>query len=333
MGKDPIRLLLSSDAARYLRLRIGEVLGSARWTHVLPDAAGVAGVAGVDCDAAFVSRDVTGLSTKNAIAPATQVFYDALLGARSLQWVHAHSAGADRPVYVALRARGVLVTTSSGANAAVVAHGALAGILALARRLPLLFDAQREHRWTPLLSTGLPRDLDAQSAVIVGWGPIGQRIGALLQALGLRVAVARHSSQPAGPGIATVPYAQLPTLLPRADWLVLCCPLSDETRQLVDGAVLSRLPPSAHVVNVARGEVVDEAALIAALAGGALAGAYLDVFAREPLPPDSPLWDLPNVIVTPHSAGFSDGNEARVAKMFLDHLARWARGERPGVRP
>ena len=317
----PLRLLLSPAAARTLSVQVGDAIGGAAWIHVAP------GDMGADFDVAFVSRDVTGLSTKHEVQSATQVFYDALLAALSLQWVHVHSAGADRPVYVALRERGVQVTTSSGANAPVVAISALAGILALARRLPLLLEAQRERRWAPLFASGVPRDLQGQSAVVVGWGPIGQRIGALLQALGVRIAVARQSPVPAGADIPTVQYGQLRQLLPQADWLVLCCPLSSETRHLVDGAALARLRRGAHVVNVARGDVVDEDALIAALSSGALAGAHLDVFAHEPLPATSALWELPNVIVTPHSAGFSDGNEERVARMFLNNLARWACGE------
>ena len=319
MTQAPVRLLLSPTAASRLGVQITDTLGSMQWIHVRPDDTHA------DFDAAFVSRDVTGLSTKHDVKLATQAFYDALLAAPSLRWVHVHSAGADRPVYVALHERGVLVTTSPGANASVVAHSALAGILALVRRLPLLIAAQREHRWTPLYAEGLPRDLDGQTAVVVGWGSIGQRIGTLLRAVGLRVAVARHSAEPAGPGITTVRYAQLHELLPDADWLVLCCPLSDATRNLVDGATLSRLPPTAHIVNVSRGDVVDEDALIAALAGGKLAGAYLDVFAYEPLVAESPLWDFPNVIITPHCAGLSDGNEARVAQRFLEKLGRWAR--------
>ena len=317
----PLRLLLSSAAARDLSAQVSEALGGASWIHVAP------GDTGAGFDVVFVSRDVTGLSTKHEVQPATQVFYDALLAAPSLQWVHVHSAGADRPVYVALRESSVQVTTSSGANAPVVASSALTGILALARHLPLLLDAQRERRWAPLFASEVPRDLEGQSAVVVGWGPIGRRIGALLQALGLRVAVARQSSVPAGADIPTVQYRQLQQLLPQADWLVLCCPLSAETRQLVDASTLARLPRGAHVVNVARGDVVDEDALIAALSSGAIAGAYLDVFAHEPLPSHSALWALPNVIVTPHGAGFSDGNQERVARMFLDNLGRWARGE------
>jgi phosphoglycerate dehydrogenase-like enzyme len=120
-----------------------------------------------------------------------------------------------------------------------------------------------------------------------------------------------------------VRFEDIHTVLPRADWLLLACPLTDRTRGLVDAAALALLPPGARLVNVSRGEVVDEPALVDALRSGTLSGAYLDVFAHEPLPPDSPLWDMPHVIVTPHTAGHSDGNEARVAALFLDNLKRW----------
>jgi phosphoglycerate dehydrogenase-like enzyme len=276
---------------------------------------------------AFVSREVTGLSTKHELQPATRAFYAALEGAPSLRWVHVHSAGADRPVYVRLREKGVQVTTSSGANAAVVAQSALAGLLALARHLPQLWEAQRQARWAPLIATGLPRDLEGQHAVLLGWGPIGQQIGRLLQAFGLRVTVVRQQDRPAGDGFAVVPFERMSAVLPGADWLLLACPLTERTRGLIDARTLALLPPHASLVNVARGEIVDQDALVAALRGGRLGGAFLDVFAHEPLPADSPLWHLPNVIATPHSAGFSDGNAARVERMFLDNLRRWCAGE------
>jgi phosphoglycerate dehydrogenase-like enzyme len=115
--------------------------------------------------------------------------------------------------------------------------------------------------------------------------------------------------------------------LPRADWLILACPLTEETRGLVDAELLARLPKTARLINIGRGEVVDEPALIEALQSGSLAGAYLDVFAKEPLPPDSPLWDLPNVVITPKNATASKGNEKRYADMFVDNFGRWSRGE------
>jgi len=326
--RQPLRILVSPQAARQLDSRIAAVTGATGHELVTPDAAG----ADTGAEVAFVSRDVTGLSTKHRVLPETQRFYDAMLASPGLRWVHIHSAGADRPIFGMLRERGVLVTTSSGANAGVVAQTALAGVLALARRFPQLMAAQRAHRWEPLIGTGLPADLEGQTATIVGWGAIGQTLGRLLAALGLKLVVVRQSAQAVADNAEVVAYADFHRVLPRTDWLILACPLTPVTRSLVDARALALLPPSAHLVNVARGEVVDETALVDALQDGRLAGAYLDVFAHEPLPPDSPLWDMANVIATPHSAGFSDGNEERVARMFLDNLARWMRGE-PLLRP
>lgn len=315
----PLRILMTPQAAAQTAPGLPAALGDR--LHVLVNP-------GDDADVAFVSRDVTGLSTKHEVLPHTQAFHDAMRRAPSLRWVHAHSAGADRPVYGELRARGVEVTTSSGANAGVVVQTALAGVLMLARQFPQLLAAQRARTWSPLMGSGLPRDLAGQTAVIVGWGPIGQGLGALLAALGLRVVSVRGSeAAAAAPAHESVSYEQLHTVLPRTDWLLLACPLSDRTRGLIDAAALARMPAGARLVNVSRGEVVDEPALIDALRSGALAGAYLDVFAHEPLPADSPLWSLPSVIVTPHSAGHSDGNEARVAAIFLDNLRRWVRNQ------
>ena len=124
-----------------------------------------------------------------------------------------------------------------------------------------------------------------------------------------------------------VGFDAIDQVLPQADWLILACPLTDTTRGLIDRHALALLPPGAHLINVARGEVVNEPDLIAALQSRQLAGAFLDVFAHEPLPAASPLWDLPNVIVTPHTAGHSDGHFERVAQAFVDNLVRWVAGE------
>lgn len=316
-----LRILLSDAALQALGARLSQVLG--QWPHVFVKPL----QGGGDADIAFISRDVTGLSTKHRVLPDTHVFYEAMRNAPGLRWVHMHSAGADRPIYQDLMARGVQVSTSSGANAQVVAQTALAGLLALARGFPQLMAAQRAHVWAPLIASGLPRDLAGQTALVIGWGAIGQQLGALLLAFGLRVLVLRRSGAPAGAGLETLNFDGLDAVLPQADWLLLACPLTKQTRSLVDARALARLPAGAHLINVARGEVVDEAALVAALQSGRLAGAYLDVFSHEPLPAMSPLWDLPNVIVTPHSAGFSDGNAQRVETMFLDNLARWLAGQ------
>ncbi len=313
----PLRILLSPAGLSQAAAGIAASLGGAAWVPVEP---------GGDADLAFVSRDVTGLSTKHKVLPDTRRFYDGMLNAPSLRWVHVHSAGADRPIFIELGGRGVAVTTSSGANSSIVAQSALAGILALARGFPQLHAAQRERRWAPLVAGGLPRDLAGQTAMIVGWGPIGQTLGSFLRLLGLRLKVVRSADAAADADTETVAFEAIHRLLPRVDWLVLACPLTARTRGLIDGTALSLLPAGAHLVNVARGEVVDEGALIEALQSGRLAGAYLDVFANEPLPETSPLWSAHNVIVTPHSAGHSDGNEKRVLAIFLDNLQRWQRG-------
>ena len=133
-------------------------------------------------------------------------------------------------------------------------------------------------------------------------------------------------SMPDATNVAMVSFGDWQQVLPQTDWLILACPLTPKTRQLVSSQALALLPPGAHVVNVARGEVVDEGALVAALQSGHLGGAFLDVFAHEPLPHDSPLWTLPQVMVTPHAAGHSDGNEARVGQIFVDNLRCWTEG-------
>ena len=278
-------------------------------------------------NAAFISRDITGLSTKHVTQQPLLDCHAALRRSPALAWVHTHSAGADRPIYAELRARCVTVTTSSGANAQVVAHTALAGLLALARRFPALMQAQRERRWAPLQAGPAPRDLAGQTAVLVGWGPIARALQPLLALLGMTVVVVRRGAEPAGPGIESVSFEHLQQVLPRADALLLACPLNAQTRGLIDAAALRAMPPASCLINVSRGEVVVQDALIAALQAGHLGGAFLDVVEHEPLPADSPLWTLPGVIVTPHSAGFSDSHAPRVLALFCDNLRRWLHGE------
>ncbi|MDW5442421.1 D-2-hydroxyacid dehydrogenase [Polaromonas sp. SM01] len=323
----PLRILLSPQTRQALAPAIAGVLGSRAFELVTADQVAESAQAGVDL--AFISRDVTGLSTKHELTAGLLAFYAVLRRSEALQWVHIHSAGADRPIYPELRARGVYVCTSSGANAEVVAQTALAGLLALARRFPQLMAAQQARTWAPLVGGAqAPRDLAGQTVVLVGWGPIGQRLGAFLRLLGLKLVVVRqHPPQAAEDGVEMVSFAALPSVLPRADWLLLACPLTAQTRGLVDREALAALPAGACLINVARGEVVVEPALIEALRDGRLGGAYLDVFEHEPLGSDSPLWGLANVIVTPHSAGHSDGNHRRVCELFLANLARWQAGQ------
>jgi phosphoglycerate dehydrogenase-like enzyme len=168
-----------------------------------------------------------------------------------------------------------------------------------------------------------------KTAVVVGAGRIGSRIARLCKALGMRVvAVRRDAGRGAEAADAVLGFRDLAAALPEADFLVLACPLTDETRGLVGAAALAALKPTARLINVARGAVVDEAALVAALRDGRIAGAALDVFAEEPLPAASPLWEMPQVLVTPHTAGETHRYEDNVLDMMMENIGRIWRGER-----
>jgi lactate dehydrogenase-like 2-hydroxyacid dehydrogenase len=264
-----IRILLSAVAIEKWTPRIKSVLGD--HPYRLIEAESVPEGVASDATIAFLTRDVTGTSTKRVLQPTTLRFHNTLREASDLRWVHNHSSGADRPVFLELRARGVEVTTSSGANADIVAQSVLAGMLAQSRQFPRLMQAQREHKWMPHHVTGVPRDLAGQTVTLVGWGPIARKLAAVLQLLGLHVQVVRSSAAPAGPNIPTCSFENLSSMLPTTDWLVLACPLSDRTAGLVGAQALGSLPCGAHLVNVARGEIVDEQAVINALGNGQLA--------------------------------------------------------------
>ena len=277
-------------------------------------------LADADCarvEAAFFSGDV--------FPGGSRQFFSAVRKAPKLKWLHAFNVGTDHPIYAELLERGVRVTTSAGTTAEPIAQTAVMGLLALARGFPRWLVAQRSRQWNPERKL-LPPDLKDQTAVIVGLGKIGTEIARLARALGLTVVGIRRGPRRPEDRVEVAPPAALRGLLPRCDWLVLACPLTPETRGMIDAAAIAALPKGARIINVARGEIIDEAALVDALRSGQLAGACLDVFQAEPLAPESPLWDLPNVLVTPHNAGAARGTELRVLEMFLDNLGRWQRG-------
>lgn len=326
--KTPLRILVSNASLQSLASLLGDV---PELSVELLDADQQ--LPGVEFDIALISRDVTATSTKQKTIPSTQKYYDLLLGSNQVKWVHIHSAGADRPIYLDLMSRGVKVTGSSGVNAPVVTQNAIAGILMLARRFPQMMRAQAERKWDSLINYPLPLDLAGQTALILGRGPIGKGIAEVLKILGVKTIMigfdlllkeqSNHSSIQEG----TRHISELSQVLPLAQWLVIACPLSQETKGLIDRENLNLLPAGAHVINIARGEIPVEVDLIEALESGKLAGAYLDVFAAEPLDENSPLWSMNNVIVTPHSAGHSAGNEQRVLALFIENLRRYALGE------
>jgi phosphoglycerate dehydrogenase-like enzyme len=172
--------------------------------------------------------------------------------------------------------------------------------------------AQRERRWERFAGT----DLEGRTVAVVGYGKVGREVGRMAEALGMTVL-----------GVGRANVGELPALLPRADYLVLAAPHTAETEGMIGAEELDALPRGAVLINVGRGALVDEAALVTALVSGHLGGAYLDVFETEPLPPESPLWAMPNVLVCPHSGSTSDRENARLTDLFCENLRRWQAGE------
>ncbi|QLP96235.1 MAG: D-2-hydroxyacid dehydrogenase [Rhodoblastus sp.] len=256
---------------------------------------------------------------------------DWLAAAGRLRFVQSISAGVDQFDREAFREAGVRLASAQGANAVAVAQHALALILALSRRLHEARDLQAKAEWIGMAKSPAARqdEVAGKTALIVGFGAIGARLGDYARALGMRViAVKRDVARLGGAADEIVAVEQLNEALPRADYVVLACPLTARTRGLIDAAALAAMKPGAALINVARGAVVDEAALIAALQEGRLARAALDCFAAEPLPPDSPLWAMRNVIVTQHVGGETRAYEDNVVDILLDNLSRLARGDR-----
>jgi len=257
-----------------------------------------------------------------------------LLGAArrapNFQWLHVSSVGTDDPIYPELIEKGIFVSNSPGSNSEPIAVTTLGVLLSLARRLPWYAEAQQAHEWRQAMRDEQPKDLRGQVVTIVGLGTIGGYLARFLRPLGVHIIGVRRTPAGVEDGVDEwVSPDRLAEVLPRTQWLILAAPLTSQTRGMIDAQALALLPPGAHVMNVGRGAVMDADAFAAAIRSGHLAGGYLDVFAQEPLPSDSPLWDLPNVILTPHDSAVSQGNAPRADAMFLEELERWQRGEQP----
>ena len=252
----------------------------------------------------------------------------AFAAAPRLRWVHSPAAGVGSMLFPAMRQSDVVLSNSRGMNATAVAEHALMLMLAAARRLPEAVRAQAERRWIADDLSGLP-SLRGRTLLIVGLGAIGGELAGMAAGLGMRVMATTRDRRDAVPGGAAEVYepAALERLLPRADIVVLTVPLTADTRGMIGAAELALMRPSARLINVARGKLVDEQALIDALERGVIAGAALDVMAHEPLPPSSPLWTMPNVIITPHVAGFREDYWEAATELFAASLRRYLDGE------
>lgn len=236
-----------------------------------------------------------------------------------LRWFHSFSAGVDNPAFRALLERGVLLTNSSGASSPSIAQYVLAMMLRAVKPLDAWSEAQRERRWQAVPAG----ELTGRTAGIVGVGHIGAEVARLAKACGMRTIGCRRSARRPRFVDELLPPERLRDLLARADFVVLALPLSAQTAGLIGARELSAMQPHAWLINVSRGQVIDEAALVRALETRSIAGACLDVFHQEPLPAGHALWSLPNVVITPHNSGFSPLNVERATEIFLDNLARF----------
>jgi phosphoglycerate dehydrogenase-like enzyme len=240
--------------------------------------------------------------------------------AGALRWIHVPAAGVDSLLFDELIESDVVVTNARGVFDRPIAEFVLAAILARAKGLHASHDLQRERSWRHRES----ETIAGTNALVVGTGAIGREIARLLAAVDMLVRGAGRTARSTDPDFGTVVAStQLAAHVGWADHVVLAVPLTDQTRGLVDGAVLAAMKPSAHLVNVARGSVVDEQALIDALSSGRLAAASLDVFVHEPLPANHPLWSTPGVVITPHMAGDARGWVDTLAAQFVDNALRW----------
>jgi len=316
-GAGPLDILVAifSDTAAWTipAVRVDELrrrFPDARFLHAESEAAMVRLMPTVEV--AFTSR-------------LTERAFDA---APALRWVHSPAAGVGSMLFPAMKASRVVLSNSRGMNAVAVAEHALMLMLAALRRMPEALRAQSERRWIANDLSGLP-SLRGRSLLIAGLGAIGCELARMASGLGMRViGTRREIGEPLPEGVAEAydPSA-LPALLPAADVVVVAAPLTAETRGMIGAAELALMKSSAWLVNVARGKLVDERSLILALERRAIAGAALDVFEHEPLPVTSPLWSMPNVIVTPHVAGFREDYWEAATDLFAANLRRYLAGE------
>lgn len=257
---------------------------------------------------------------------------DQFVVARKLRWIHAPTAAVHQFMFAELVASDVVLTNSTEVHGPVVAEHVIALMFALAKKLPWALAFQQKHVWAQeaIWSAGAhPRELAGATLGLIGIGSIGRRVAQMAHALKMRViAVREHTEKGCPPGVERVfAPAALNEMLSESDFVVMAAPLIDATQELMNAARLVIMKPDAYLINVGRGAQVDEAALADALRTRRIAGAALDVFEHEPLPADSPLWDLDNLLITPHTAGLTEKLWHRHYEHFSGNLKRYLRRE------
>jgi len=251
--------------------------------------------------------------------------------AAALRWIHSPAAGVGGMLFPEMVASPILITNSRGMSADTIGEHVVAVTLALFRRLPLAVRRQLQHEWAMDEIAAVPgnRTIAGSQVLIVGLGAIGTAAGARLAGLGAEVSAIRRTVSAGAPDWVHQLGSpdQLRALLPRADVVAICAPETTGTQRFIAAAELAAMRRDAILVNVSRGKLVDERALVEALQTGAIAGAALDVFEHEPLAHDSPLWDLPNVLITPHTSGFRLDHWDAATTLFAENLRRFDGGQ------
>ena len=279
---------------------------------------------------ARAEADVAPLIGSADIAFLAEISPPQLEAAQALRWVHSPAAGIGGMLFQAMRDSPVVVSNSRGMSGDAIAEHVLALTLALFRKLPLAFRSQAARRWVDDEFFAQPnRTIAGASALIVGLGGIGAAAARRFSALGASVtAIRRNADRPIPEGVTEVATPdRLLDLLPRADVVVIAAPQTASTRRMIGAPQLQAMRRDAVLINVSRGKLVDEAALATALASNLIGGAGLDVFEHEPLDPGSPLWALPNVIITPHISGFRADHWDAATDLFAENLRRFDAGE------
>jgi len=248
---------------------------------------------------------------------------------KKLRWLHLGVAGVEKSLHSALVSSEVIVTNARGIHSDVMSEYVLAAILSCANRFDLAAAAKPPKEWRQKEIVRHRHSVVGKTVGIIGAGAIGSAAARLCRVCGMKAIGIRRSPKKGAPEGFEKIYGidDLPQLLAESDYVVLAAPLTSETQGLLGAAQFAMMKPSAFFINIARGAMVDEAALIAALREKKIAGAVLDVFAEEPLPAKSPLWTLENVFITPHISGNFEQYVERVGKQFAENLARYLRGE------
>lgn len=252
------------------------------------------------------------------------------VAAKKLRWIHSPAAAVHQLMFPALIQSSVVLTNSTGIHGPVVAEHAIAVLLAMAKRLPQAMQYQARRQWSQDLlwhERPRPREVADATVAVVGMGGIGREFTARAKALGMKVLAVRENPAKGADGAdAVFSSTQIDEVLPQADYVLLCTPVTPATTGIINAARLGKMKPDAYLINVGRGPLIDDAALLQALKDRRIGGAALDVFVEEPLPSDSPFWSLDNLLITPHTAAVTDRLWDRHYRLIVDNMKLFLAG-------